>query len=276
MAGRGRGRGRGVLLSSEVMNHIAGVPGGGAENSVPKKETRGRNNSVSDIEEVVGNLSLNIDEKQLKDLTKISEEVCKTAEDLKKLAAIIYEKCLKDRELAESGSYVAQKLSNFEVDGVKFRASLLSLVQQDFKVKEDLRKESTSKFLGFFTFLCQIFFNLKIGNREPIKPLVGPIMECCDMIVDSEGEKCDDDEFECISMQLQCVGKLIESVDSDRMHDFLEKVRKKIVMDKTPPKVRCVLLELIECYGRKWEPASNDVTRCYCDIMAELYAGMVV
>ncbi|ESO89770.1 hypothetical protein LOTGIDRAFT_234154 [Lottia gigantea] len=273
MAGRGRGRGRGLVLNSEILNHISG---GAGETAANKKDFRGRNNSVSDIEEVVANLSLDIDEKQLKDLTRISEEICKSGEDIARLAKIIYEKCLKDRELAESGSFVAQKMSNLEADGVKFRSSLLGLVQADFKVKNEIRAESTSRFLGFFTFLCQIFCNVRLGNREPIKPLIGPILETCELVLDTENEKCDDDEFECISLQLQSVGKLIESIEPDKMTDFLDLVRRKIVMEKTPPRVRCTLLELIECYGRKWEPASNEVTRCYCDIMVETLAGLVV
>lgn len=41
------------------------------------------------------------------------------------------------------------------------------------------------------------------------------------------------------------------------------------------PRIRCTLLEVLECYLRRWQVAPNDVIRFYCDTMAEILAGLI-
>lgn len=45
---------------------------------------------------------------------------------------------------------------------------------------------------------------------------------------------------------------------------------------RTKANIRCVLMEVLECYVRRWQNAPNDVTRFYCDSMADILAGMVI
>ena len=77
-----------------------------------------------------------------------------------------------------------------------------------FTEKDNLRKESLSRFLGFFSFLCQVFGEMRTATGEHFRPLIAPIFNCVDLMLGvSEGKvqgksRDNADEIECILLQV--------------------------------------------------------------------------
>ncbi|XP_060076627.1 CBP80/20-dependent translation initiation factor-like [Ylistrum balloti] len=258
--GRGRGRGRGLLQQTPT------APG-------HQKESTSEN-GLDELSMMINNLTLNIDEDDLTQIHQKTEKAVKSSDDLKRIAEMIYQKCLKDMEFAKCGACICDRMQDVEVQGSKFRTTMLALVQKDFKDKDITRKNNLKKYLGFFTFLCQIFSNMRLKQGQCLEPLVAPIYDCLEMSVDDQ--QCKDDELETFSLQLQVIGKELDSTNQSRMNALMEKIRMRIIQDGLTARGRCTLLELVECYARSWKTMPNDITRFYCDAMADVLAGMVI
>ena len=69
----------------------------------------------------------------------MAESAIQDDKDIKRLTSIVYDKCVSDREFAKTGAFICDKLSSIETKGTKIRATLLSLIQVDFKSKYDHR-----------------------------------------------------------------------------------------------------------------------------------------
>ncbi|XP_069101944.1 CBP80/20-dependent translation initiation factor-like [Argopecten irradians] len=258
--GRGRGRGRGLLQQTPP------APG------LQKDSTT--EDGLEEINKLINNLTLNIDDDDLIQIHQKTEKTLKSSDDLKKIAEMIYQKCLKDMEFAKCGALICDRMQDVEVQGSKFRTALLALVQKDFKEKDETRKNNLKRYLGFFTFLCQIFSNMRLKQGQCLEPLIVPIYDCLEMTVDDQ--ECKDDELETFSLQLQVIGKELDTNNQTRMNSLMEKIRMRIIQDGLTARGRCTLLELVECYARSWKTMPNDITRFYCDAMADVLAGMVI
>ena len=71
--------------------------------------------------------------------------------------------------------------------------------------REELRKTSRTRFLGFVSFLTHLFGTMRLGNGEVMLPLVGPVYDCCELIVDND---CiNEDECACLSQQVRDVAR---------------------------------------------------------------------
>ncbi|XP_052236942.1 CBP80/20-dependent translation initiation factor-like isoform X2 [Dreissena polymorpha] len=266
---RGRGRGRG-LSSRDLADGAVPRPGDGdsSRNSVSSNGSSTNSQSLTEIEDLISNLNLDITDMELETLLELAQNSPSDDASIKKMAEIVYTKCVKDREFSKTGAFICDKLAAVENNGTKFRSSLLSLVQMDYKEKDRLRAESVSKFLNSFSLMCQIFGTMRTAGGEVFKPLVGPVFECFQLILDDK--RCNTDEYECVCEQLQCIGRDLEQNDREKMDQLMEKIRTKIIRDGASPQARCSLLELMECYCRGWKALSNDVTRFYYDTSMDI------
>ncbi|XP_041356187.1 CBP80/20-dependent translation initiation factor-like [Gigantopelta aegis] len=240
---------------------------------------------LGDLEEQLDRLCVydeDADDRDAMEIVQTMKALMCSSDDLKKASEMLYRRCVSDVNVAKTGALICNSLASIEVDGTKFRSCILSYLQKDFEGKDDLRRESSSRFLGFFTFLCQIFGEMRTATGEHFRPLITPIFHCVDLMLgvsdrDVQAKtKENADEIECILLQFQSVGKELENLDEEKMTKTIETIRMKIINNGTSPQIRCILLELVECYGRKFDQAPNDVTRFYCDTMAEILAGLVV
>ncbi|XP_053386792.1 CBP80/20-dependent translation initiation factor-like [Mercenaria mercenaria] len=275
--GRGRGRGRG-LLARDLPQEAQTRPGDSAsgdskatENGVEvKKEEPGmsRQDSILELQHVLDSLTLDVSDQELNNLYQLAESASSNDSDIKRVTEQVYSKFTSDREYAKTGAFICEKLAALEVNGTKFRSLLLSMIQADYKDKDNLRSKSVSKFLNILSFMCQIFGTLRTAGGEVFKPLVSPLYECFNMILDSDHS--DNDEFECLNEQLQSIGRDLEQSDRDKMEQMMVKIRSKVIRNGSSQQARCTLLEIIESYCRGWKDLSNDVTRFYCDTMMDI------
>lgn len=50
--------------------------------------------------------------------------------------------------------------------------------QKDFTVREALQQQDVERWLGFITFLCEVFGTMRSSTGEPFRVLVCPIYTC--------------------------------------------------------------------------------------------------
>lgn len=50
--------------------------------------------------------------------------------------------------------------------------------QKDFTVREELQQQDVERWLGFITFLCEVFGTMRSSTGEPFRVLVCPIYTC--------------------------------------------------------------------------------------------------
>ncbi|KAK3727436.1 hypothetical protein RRG08_058853 [Elysia crispata] len=303
MAGRGRGRGR----SRGILDMGVASPGGlreknqegEQENSVAGPGDQNHSNSTKDggDSNSQATLSLNDMKTILQDSRTYSETsdskrvlMCarnfvRTAEDVKTLASLIYNKCLEDSSLAKRGSEICDSLTSIEVGAVQFRNCLLTLVQGDYKAREDMIREDPSRFNGFTAFLCEIFGVMRTNTNEVFKPLVSPIFDCFNLILgpaQEDGEdsapefEVNEDACENMSLQLQSIGRLLQEHGEERLTTLMDGIRTCIINSRSPARVRCCLLEVVEAYARGWESASSHTTQFYCDTAVGIISGLVL
>lgn len=51
-------------------------------------------------------------------------------------------------------------------------------LQKDFTVREELQQQDVERWLGFITFLCEVFGTMRSSTGEPFRVLVCPIYTC--------------------------------------------------------------------------------------------------
>ena len=81
------------------------------------------------------NLNLTPDTNELDKIQKIAVEACKNKATVEETVNNIYQRCVRDWEFAKVGAQIARKLCDIEADGCKFRACLLSHIQNDYRSK---------------------------------------------------------------------------------------------------------------------------------------------
>lgn len=304
MAGRGRGRGRsrGILemgtptspgglqekteedpqkndaVAGDVNHSNSGDQNSLDSNSQPTL-------SLSDMKTILQDTRTYSDTSDTKRVLMCARNFVRTPEDVKTLASLIYNKCLEDSTLAKRGSEICNSLTSIEVGVTQFRGCLLGLVQGDYKVREDLIRDDTSRFNGFTAFLCEMFAIMRTNTNEVFKPLVGPIFDCFNMILGpeptEEGDNPQDfeineDACENMAMQLQSVGRLLEEHGEEKLTHLMDRIRTCIINSRSPARVRCCLLEVVETYARGWESASNHTAQFYCDTAVDIISGLIL
>ena len=65
--------------------------------------------------------------------------------------------------------------------------------------KDQLREENHARFLGCVSFLCQVLGNIRDSQGQPLKPLITPVVQSVDMLLDN---KASDEEMECAAIQV--------------------------------------------------------------------------
>lgn len=59
--------------------------------------------------------------------------------------------------------------------------------QKDFTVREELQQQDVERWLGFITFLCEVFGTMRSSTGEPFRVLVCPIYTCLREVRDPRG-----------------------------------------------------------------------------------------
>lgn len=285
--GRGRGRGRPSDSAVESPGGLKAKNGNIGQESEEGETSSHATLSLRDMKSIIEDSRTYHPQNDVKKVLMVARHFVNSGEDVKTLASLIYNKCLNDYSLAQRGSEICDCLTIIEYETTKFRNCLLSLVQQDYKARHDLLSTDPGRFRGFVTFLCEIFNIMRTINDEVFKPLVSPIFDCLELILDPEEkgggdssgfDQLNEDICEVFTETLPRVGKLLDSSDenSDRMRQLMNKIRTCIIHSKSSPRVRCSLLEVLESYNRDWGEGDSETARFYCDTAVDIISGLAL
>ncbi|KAM9331034.1 CBP80/20-dependent translation initiation factor [Gastrophryne carolinensis] len=197
-------------------------------------------------------------------LTTFMEEAQNSAnseEMLEEIVKTIYQKAVTDRSFAHTAAKLCDKMALFMVEGTKFRSLLLNMLEKDFSVREELHKKDVEIWLGFITFLCEVFGTMKSSKGEPFRVLVCPIFTCLRELLQSCDVK--EDAVLCCSMELHSTGRLLEEQLPDTMSDLLAVARDKMLSPSESMLSRSLLLEVIELHANNWNPLRPSITQYY-------------
>ncbi|KAM4809602.1 CBP80/20-dependent translation initiation factor isoform 1-T1 [Rhinophrynus dorsalis] len=197
-------------------------------------------------------------------LTSFMEEAQNSAnseEMLGEIVKTIYQKAVTDRSFAHTAAKLCDKMALFMVEGTKFRSLLLNMLQKDFSVREDLHQSDVERWLGFITFLCEVFGIMRSNAGEPFRVLVCPIYTCLRELLQSRDVK--EDAVLCCSMELQSTGLLLEEQLPDMMTELLATARDKMLCPSESMLTRSLLLEVIELHANSWKPLTPTITQYY-------------
>ncbi|KAF6716920.1 CBP80/20-dependent translation initiation factor [Oryzias melastigma] len=117
-------------------------------------------------------------EQQLASFMEEAQCSARSEESLAQVVSTIYLKAVSDRSFAATAAKLCDKMALFMVEGTKFRSLLLNMLQKDFCRREEIQQSDVELWLGFITFLCEVFGTMRSSSGEPFRVLVCPIYTC--------------------------------------------------------------------------------------------------
>ncbi|KAM6992954.1 LOW QUALITY PROTEIN: CBP80/20-dependent translation initiation factor-like [Passerculus sandwichensis] len=182
----------------------------------------------------------------------------------------IYQKAVMDHSFASTAAKLCDKMALFMVKGTKFRSLLLNMLQKDFTMREELQQRDVERWLGFITFLCEVFSTMRSSTGEPFRVPVCPIYTCLRELLQSQDVK--EDAVLCCSMELQSSGRLLEEQLPEMVTELLAIARDKMRCPSESMLTRSLLLEVIELHANCWNPLMPTITQYYNKTIQKLTA----
>ncbi|XP_048662208.1 CBP80/20-dependent translation initiation factor isoform X1 [Marmota marmota marmota] len=239
---------------------------------VAVETTSPQQNKMDKLIEILNSMRNNSSDVDTK-LTTFMEEAqnsTNSEEMLGEIVRTIYQKAVSDRSFAFTAAKLCDKMALFMVEGTKFRSLLLNMLQKDFTVREELQQQDVERWLGFITFLCEVFGTMRSSTGEPFRVLVCPIYTCLRELLQSQDVK--EDAVLCCSMELQSTGRLLEEQLPEMMTELLASARDKMLCPSESMLTRSLLLEVIELHANSWNPLTPPITQYYNRTIQKLTA----
>ncbi|XP_015231886.1 PREDICTED: CBP80/20-dependent translation initiation factor isoform X2 [Cyprinodon variegatus] len=200
-------------------------------------------------------------EQQLASFMEEAQSSARSEESLAQVVGAIYSKAVSDRSFAATAARLCDKMALFMVEGTKFRSLLLNMLQRDFSRREELQQTDVEHWLGFITFLCEVFSTMRSSSGQPFRVLVCPIFTCLRELLESTDVK--EDAVLCCSLELQSTGRLLEEQLPEMMTELLAAVRDKMLSPSESQLTRSLLMEVIELHAHRWSPLEAITTQYY-------------
>ncbi|XP_041754712.1 CBP80/20-dependent translation initiation factor isoform X2 [Coregonus clupeaformis] len=226
----------------------------------PVGPQRSRMDRLLEILNSMRNNSAGVDG-QLSSFMEEAQTSAQSEESLAQIVSTIYGKALSDRSFAATAARLCDKMALFMVEGTKFRSLLLNTLQKDFSRREELQASDVERWLGFITFLCEMFGTMRSSAGEPFRVLVCPIYTCLRELLESPEVK--EDAVLCYSMELQSTGRLLEEQLPEMMTELLAAARDKMLCPAESQLTRSLLMEVIELHANHWTPLEALTTQYY-------------
>ncbi|KAM9508395.1 CBP80/20-dependent translation initiation factor isoform 4-T4 [Guaruba guarouba] len=242
------------------------------KDEVTVETTDPEKNKMDKLIEILNSMRNNSSDVDSK-LTTFMEEAqnsTNSEEMLGEIVKTIYQKAVTDRSFASTAAKLCDKMALFMVEGTKFRSLLLNMLQKDFTMREELQQRDVERWLGFITFLCEVFGTMRSSTGEPFRVLVCPIYTCLRELLQSQDVK--EDAVLCCSMELQSSGRLLEEQLPEMMTELLAIARDKMLCPSESMLTRSLLLEVIELHANNWNPLTPTITQYYNKTIQKLTA----
>uniref|UniRef100_A0A8B9DP01 MIF4G domain-containing protein n=1 Tax=Anser cygnoides TaxID=8845 RepID=A0A8B9DP01_ANSCY len=235
------------------------------KDEVTVETTNPEKNKMDKLIEILNSMRNNSSDVDSK-LTTFMEEAqnsTNSEEMLGEIVKTIYQKAVTDRSFASTAAKLCDKMALFMVEGTKFRSLLLNMLQKDFTMREELQQRDVERWLGFITFLCEVFGTMRSSTGEPFRVLVCPIYTCLREVMPSEVSLLHlrDKPLGC---SLQSTGRLLEEQLPEMMTELLAIARDKMLCPSESMLTRSLLLEVIELHANNWNPLTPTITAETC------------
>lgn len=190
--------------------------------------------------------------------------------DLVKVADVIVDQSLKDQVFSKEAGRICYTIVQAEAkqnNGSVFRRRLLTRLQQEFKVREETRAHSLQEWVCYVTFICNIFDYLKVNNM-PMVALVHPVYDCLLRLAQPDA-LLNEEEVDCLVLQLHRIGDQLEKVNSQRMDELFFLLRDGFLLQESIGSMaRLLLLEMLEFRAGGWK-LSGTANKYYYSELAE-------
>lgn len=174
--------------------------------------------------------------------------------NLEKVANIIVEQSLKDQLFSKEAGRICYTIVQAEAkqnNGNVFRRTLLNRLQMEFKRREETRQGSLQEWVCYVTFICNIFDYLKVNNM-PMVALVHPVYDCLLRLAQPDALQ-NDEEVDCLVLQLHRIGDQLEKVNGPRMDELFYLLRDGFLLQEgLGSMARLLLLEILEFRAGGW------------------------
>ncbi|XP_047212166.1 MIF4G domain-containing protein B-like [Girardinichthys multiradiatus] len=188
--------------------------------------------------------------------------------DLEKVSNIIVDQSLKDPLFSKEAARICYTIVQAEAkqnNGTVFRSHLLNRLQQEFKEREQMRKRSLQEWVGYVTFICNVFDYIKVNNMSMVA-LVLPVYECLMRLAEPDA-LLNEEEVECLVLQLHRIGEQLEEVSSQRMDELFFLLRDGFLLEEGLTfMARLLLLEILEFRAGGWMLSSTAHKYYYSEI----------
>ncbi|KAJ8286628.1 hypothetical protein GJAV_G00041320 [Gymnothorax javanicus] len=242
------------------------------KDDVPVATANPQRNRMDKLMEILNSMRNNRSEVdgQLTTFMEEAQNSTNSEEMLSEIVDTIYRKAVSDRSFASTAARLCDKMALFMVEGTKFRSLLLNMLQKDFTRREKLQQSDVEHWLGFITFLCEVFGIMRSSAGEPFRVLVCPIYTCLRELLESAEVK--EDAVLCCSMELQSTGRLLEEQLPEMMTELLAAARDKMLCPSESQLTRSLLMEVIELHAHQWSPLEALTTQYYNRTIQKLTA----
>ncbi|XP_028829543.1 MIF4G domain-containing protein A [Denticeps clupeoides] len=174
--------------------------------------------------------------------------------DLEMVSNLIVDQSLRDSSFCKDAGRICYALVQAEAEQVHtsvFRRSLLNRLQQEFTNRDDTRKCSVSQWVCVVTFICNIFYYLKVNNA-PIVALVNPVYDCLFTLAQPDALM-NEEEVDCLVVQLHRIGEQLEMQERGRMDRLFCQLRDGFLLQEGLSSLtRLMLLEVLEFRAGGW------------------------
>ncbi|XP_075880281.1 MIF4G domain-containing protein B [Nelusetta ayraudi] len=174
--------------------------------------------------------------------------------NLEKVSNIIVDQSLKDQVFSKEAGRICYTIVQAEAkqsNGNVFRRSLLNRLQQEFRNREEMRGRSLHEWVCYVTFICNIFDYLKVNNM-PMVVLIHPVFDCL-MRLGKPDALVNEEEVDCLVLQLHRIGEQLEKASSQRMDELFFLLRDGFLLQEgLSSMARLLLLEILEFRAGGW------------------------
>ncbi|KAM4530147.1 MIF4G domain-containing protein B isoform 2-T2 [Odontesthes bonariensis] len=188
--------------------------------------------------------------------------------NLEKVSNVIADQSLKDQVFSKEAGRICFTIVQAEAkqsNGSVFRRSLLNRLQQEFKKREETRQRSLQEWVCYVTFICNVFDYLKVNNM-PMVALVHPVYDCL-MRLGQPDALLNEEEVDCLVLQLHRIGEQLEKVSSQRMDELFFLLRDGFLLQEgLTSMARLLLLEILEFRAGGWMLSSTAHKYYYSEI----------
>lgn len=188
--------------------------------------------------------------------------------DLEKVSNIIVDQSLKDQMFSKEAGRICYTIVQAEAkqnNGNIFRRNLLNRLQQEFKDREETRRRSLQQWVCYVTFICNIFDCLKVNNM-PMVALVHPVYDCVMRLAQPDALM-NEEEVDCLVLQLHRIGQELEKMNSQRMDELFYLLRDGFLLQEgLTSMARLLLLEILEFRAGGWMLSSTAHKYYYSEI----------